>query len=304
MAPHSLAALIAVDWGSSSFRAFLLDSNGTILDKVTSDQGILVSDQGSDHGEILASNCAAWTKQYGPLPTVMSGMIGSRNGWVETDYVPCPVSAKELANALVSTPSNSAIVPKIVPGVSGPGLFGKTDVMRGEEIQAIGALTNLGRSSGLVCLPGTHSKWCETRDSKIQSVATYMTGELFALVSKTSSIGSLISGAEFHEESFLKGCETGQNNAVLANALFSVRADALLGNLNSKSPSSYLSGMLIGQELSAATDGLSPNDPIIVVGNDTLTHRYGIALASMGLSSEPLDSDTAFLTGIALLSQQ
>lgn len=296
------AALIAVDWGSSSFRAFLLDHNGTILDKVTSDQGILVSAQDANHAEILEKNCAVWTELYGPLPTLMSGMVGSRNGWIETGYVPCPASAKDLATALVTVPTNSPAPTKIVPGVCGPGLFGKTDVMRGEEIQILGALAYLGRTNAMVCLPGTHSKWCETRDAKIQSVATYMTGELFALVCSSSSIGSLVNDAEFDEDSFLNGCRTGNANGVFANALFSVRADTLTGNLDCKSPSSYLSGLLIGQELSAAISGVSTAHPIIVVGNDTLTHRYGIALASMGLATEPLDSDTAFLKGVTLLT--
>lgn len=295
------ASKIAIDWGSSAFRAFLLDENEHIIARTQTDDGVLQTNK-KEFEKILSETCTHWHDEHGPVPIIMSGMIGSRNGWVETEYVPCPTSAINIASKLVPVSGQNSLT-YIVPGVSGNNLFGSPDVMRGEEVQVFGALKILGEKDGIVCLPGTHSKWCVVKGGAIQSLTTFMTGEMFALMRTNSSLASLVAGEEFDQSSFLSGIDAGRSDAGLLNKLFSIRAGVLLDTLACQSYASYLSGMFIGHEIKAVKNTLQHLESVILVGNEGLTHRYTTALEAAGCCVTVVEADSAFLNGISLITQ-
>lgn len=297
------AKKMVVDWGSSSYRAFLLDEADNTIAQAKSDDGILTGNN-KDFSQILSDTCTLWGEDFETLPMILGGMIGSRSGWVETDYVACPASLDDLARALVSVEGARNKSIRIIPGISGTGLFGSPDVMRGEETQVFGALDMQSHDDAIVCLPGTHSKWCIVEGGKITSLTTFMTGEMYGLMRGSSSIGALAQDNDFDQPSFLEGVTAGQSDAGLLNKLFGIRADALLGNMHHRSPASYLSGMFIGQEIKAVSDAIKNINNVILVGNQNLTPRYAAALDSKNIHSFSLDSNHAFLRGVSLLSRR
>lgn len=294
------ACRIAVDWGSSAYRAFLLDAENRILAYTSTDDGVLML-AGKSYSQVIVETCGDWLKEAPGLPVIMGGAIGSRNGWKETPYVSCDASIGDLASACVSVENDGGLDIQIAPGVSGPDLFGGTDVMRGEELQIFGAIQILGLTDALICLPGTHSKWCVVEHGKITSVTSFMTGEMFGLIRRQSMIGSLIKDEEFHLPSFLTGVEEGSSAAGLLHKLFSIRADILLGNLACASAESYLSGMLVGAEVKAAADGIETDSEVLLIGNAGLTRRYTVALGQHAIKTAPVPPDQAFVKGISVL---
>jgi 2-dehydro-3-deoxygalactonokinase len=164
--------LIAVDWGTSNFRAFRLNAEGAVLARRSSPQGILRVGNGNFE-EFLRAEIGPWMAE-GEKKVLLCGMIGSRQGWVEAEYLPCPVGISDLANAVVQVPFSGAEV-WLVPGVIGPDAAGVPELMRGEETAAMGMVDAYG-GAGLVCFPGTHSKWIQLSERKIKSFTTCMTG--------------------------------------------------------------------------------------------------------------------------------
>ncbi len=294
------ASAIAIDWGSSTFRAFLVDETGAVLAQTSTEEGVMQVPEGR-FVDVLMNNCGNWLEEHGSLPVVMSGTIGSRNGWRETPYLPCPVSLKDLNHQSIPIENNLNLDIQVMPGVCGNNMFGCNDVMRGEEVQIFGAMDTLNLENALVCLPGTHSKWCEFKNGKIVSLTTFMTGEMFALIRNSSAIGRLVEDSDFDEASFLLGVEASRSEAGLLNALFSIRADALLGDLACRSRASYLSGMLIGREILAVCKAMNAIEDIVLVGSEALIHKYSRALAMEGVQSLSVGGNHAFLTGICLL---
>ena len=297
----SKVSMVFVDWGSSSFRAFLLSPNGDLLDQIHSDDGVFQVD---DYEGILARHCQKWLEAHGKLPVILAGTIGSRNGWLETPYLPCPASLNDLSKELHTVPNRRGLDIRITSGVEGAGFYGLHDVMRGEELQIFGAVDELELDDALLCLPGTHSKWCRVSGGQISSVTSYMTGELYALLRNNSSIGRLIEADDYEEANFLAGLAAVRANPHLSNLLFSVRASSLLGNLAASSSASYLSGILIGAELVAATEFMSDSESVLIVGNRRLVDRYSLGLEKLGKTAQTMEGDHAFLTGTKALMNE
>lgn len=293
-------SMIAVDWGSSAFRAYLLDQRGIILARKSSDDGVFLIKEGR-FSEVFEANCCDWLKKTPDLPIIMSGAVGSRNGWQEVPYIACATSAETLASSFVQVENDAGFNIHIVPGVTGPNFFGGDDVMRGEEVQIFGALSERGLQNAMVCLPGTHSKWCVVKDGKITSLTTFMTGEMFALMRRHSSVGPLIDDTDFDRDSFLAGLAAAKGAGGLLHGLFSVRADILLGKLDCTSDESYLSGMMLGYELSAVQGALGDGLDVLLVGSEGLSQRYEVALKSQGNSVSSVSADRAFVRGIMML---
>lgn len=292
---------IAIDWGSSTFRAYLVDEIGTVLAKVSTNEGVMQVPEGR-FIDVLMNNCGDWLDEHCFPPVVMSGTIGSRNGWREAPYLPCPVSIKDLQNQSLPIENDRKLDLQVMPGVRGDNMFGGNDVMRGEEVQIFGAMDILNLESALVCLPGTHSKWCEFKNGEIVSLTTFMTGEMFALIRNNSAIGTLVEDNDFDQSSFLIGAEACCPEAGLLNRLFSIRADTLLGDLSCRSRASYLSGMLIGREILAVRKAMNAMEGLVLVGNEALTHKYSTVLAIEGVQTHSVTGDCAFLAGMCLLS--
>lgn len=281
--------VIAVDWGISSFRAYLLDAEGRISDRRESGGGILRV-RGGDFAAALEAEIGRWLVQRRDALVVMSGMIGSRQGWREVPYVACPAEPAEIAQGMERVDWGEGEAEAwIVPGLLDESRPGQPDVMRGEETQVMGGLPALAAGSGLVCLPGTHSKWVRVENGVLQGFATYMTGEVFDLLQSHSILSrKMTKGAVTADRWFIEGLMLGRRGGLL-NRLFSARSRALTGDLPEAEVRSYLSGLLIGDELAAAV----PEQPadIHLLGAPALVALYQAALEKLGHRVERLDAD-------------
>lgn len=275
------AKLIAIDWGTSSFRAWLLGAGGTVIDEIPSGAGILAV-PGGDFEAALESALSPWVEQNA-LPMIASGMITSRNGWVETSYLPLPLDAGALAHSIV--PHKTALGRKIhfVTGAVRNPDHGLPDVMRGEETEIIGHLSQSGASDGLFVLPGTHSKWAVVSAGRVEHFETCMTGETFALLRQHSILGRLMTDGPGNDTAFRQGVEAGRMKGALLARLFSARSLALMGRLDGSQIVDYLSGVLIGDEVSSTWDGQST---VTIIGRGDLAERYHIALTQIGAEAE------------------
>ncbi len=279
--------MIAIDWGTSSLRVYRLDVRGAIAEARSSAQGILAVQDGA-FAQVLEREAGDWIAA-GERPILMSGMIGSRQGWVEAPYVECPAGLAQIAGALklVRWGDRQAW---IVPGLACRDASGVQDVMRGEETQVLGVLDALGAGQQLVCLPGTHSKWVTVRDGAIVSFATYMTGEVFAVLKAHSILGRMMSGSDSAEGAFADGVARSADGAGLLHHLFGVRARGLFGELKDTESPAYLSGLLIGHELRAAAGTARQ---LSLVCTPQLGALYTRACAALGVQTRLFDPDAA-----------
>ena len=291
--------MIAVDWGTSSFRAYRLNAAGVVLDTRSSPRGILTVADGG-FAAVLREEVGAWLEAERLM--LLSGMIGSRQGWHEAPYVPCPAGEPEIRAALVRLDFDWPGEVWLAPGLSCRA-HDVPDVMRGEEVQILGALDVLDDEDGLVCLPGTHSKWVRVRGRRIVGFETHMTGEAFAVFRQHSILGRLMppSGQEADPEdaAFAAGLARARTAGGLLHHLFGARSLGLMGDLPAAALPAYLSGLLIGHEL-AATAAIA--GPVHLIGSEALTRRYARALELSGRAAKPLAPDLA-AAGLHLLSQ-
>jgi 2-dehydro-3-deoxygalactonokinase len=243
--------------------------------------------------EALQSVVGDWFAT-GESQVIMSGMVGSRQGWMEVPYVECPVTERGISEGMkeLSWGEHRAA---IVPGLACRGETGVVDVMRGEETQILGAMSDLGDGEHLVCLPGTHNKWVFLRNRRFVSFSTHMTGELFALLQQHSILGRMMGApraelnAQFSEY-FDKGVARAREPGGLSHHLFGVRAESLFGRLPAEAASDYLSGLLIGHEIISVQPEART---ISLLGAAPLTARYARALANLGCRARILDEDGA-----------
>jgi 2-dehydro-3-deoxygalactonokinase len=292
--------MIGVDWGTSSFRAFRLDAAGRIGDRRAAPRGILTIESGRFDEELLRQ-VGDWIAD-GEDRVLLSGMIGSRQGWVEAPYLACPAGSAELAAALVAVPFEGAHV-LLVPGLSHHDTDGTPEVMRGEETQIVGVLAELDVETGLnglACLPGSHSKWASIAAGRIAGFATYLSGEAFAALRGHTILGRMMRDGPTEPDAFDRGVARAGDPGHLLHHLFGVRALGLFGKLAETDSASYLSGLLIGHEVRAAlADGAGP---VHLIGSGPLCALYGHALAALGVASVRHDEDAA-ARGLALIGR-
>jgi 2-dehydro-3-deoxygalactonokinase len=280
--------MIAVDWGTSSFRAYRLDASGAILDKRTAPLGILAVSDGQ-FAPALESQIGEWLEQ-GDAPVIMSGMIGSRQGWKEVPYARCPAGAEEIVAGVAMVSWAGGRSAWIAPGLSCHSATGIPDVMRGEETQILGVLDELPGQSLWICLPGTHSKWAHLESGRITEFATYMTGEVYAVMKAHSILGRMMREAAVDEDAFADGVVRARDAGGLLHHLFGIRASGLFGDLPDDKSSSYLSGLLIGHELAGVP---RLGESVYLLGSEQLTSLYEQALATRGITAHRLDQDAA-----------
>lgn len=305
--------LICVDWGSSNFRAFLLDGQANMLDVQNSDQGVLKL-QPDEFESCLLDRISPWLES-GKLPVLMAGMVGSQQGWSETSYVSCPVSLNGLSHHLYWVANTADLDIAIVPGVKGLSISGQPDVMRGEEVQIFGALHLLGQSQedALICLPGTHSKWAwiesgDNNEPKVVDFSTQMTGELHNVLLTQSILGRLSespeSGVPLNAGAVDKGFSRIQSHGGLLHHLFSARTDVLDGTLDARDVTAYLSGLLIGTEVKDMLAALPDVERIYLVGNDKLCGLYTNAIEKAGFSALTISGEQAACMGMLAIAEQ
>ena len=179
------AAFIGIDWGTTSFRAYLADADGRALETLDDGAGALALEPG-EHANYLGRRLAAWPR----LPVIACGMVGAKQGWREAPYVSCPAGLSDIAAAMAAVPFAGGEV-RIAPGLSAADRAGAPDVMRGEETQLLGALA-AGLGDGAYVLPGTHSKWARIGGGRILGFETFMTGEVFAVLKDHSVLGRMM----------------------------------------------------------------------------------------------------------------
>jgi 2-dehydro-3-deoxygalactonokinase len=286
--------LIAVDWGTSNFRAFRLAPDGAIRERRSSPRGILYV-QDAQFESVLSEEVGDWIEQ-GETQILLCGMVGSRQGWVEAAYLPCPVGIAELVRSAVRIPFSRAQV-QMIPGVIASDENGVPETMRGEETEAIGILETC-KGNGLVCLPGSHSKWIRLRDSRIWSFRTHFTGELFAALQKCTILGRTMTVADAKiSEAFEKGVARAGESGGLLHHLFGVRTLTLTGQILPEDSASYLSGLLIGHEVRNA---LESNTDVYLVGSSPLSSLYARVIELCG-GSPRIEGGPAAARGLAAI---
>lgn len=288
--------MIVVDWGTTNLRVFACSSDGTILNRAQSTQGIKTVPAGS-YPEVLAS----MIKKLGMssnLPIFVCGMAGAKGGWLEAPYCQAPLALEDLADHL--TPLPDGLNGYLLPGAKAASADGTSDVMRGEEIQVFGGMSRLGIRDAVLCLPGTHSKWVRVRDGQIVGFATFMTGELFQALSHT--ILACDTDAAHDPEAFGIGLEASVDaDYGLLHRLFSARTQVLDAVLEPGQVSAYVSGLLLGHELAESASFREPGDAVVLIGAETLCHRYREALAHFDTECILLESSDTACAGVAAL---
>ncbi len=291
--------LSAIDWGTSSLRGARLDASGQVLESREFPRGILTMPAGQFEA-VFHELFGDWMQQPHAL-CLISGMAGSRQGWQEAPYCPCPAGFAELGQHLLwLQPGRIALVPGLSCLGSDP--LKTPDVMRGEEVQIFGALHMAGRDSATLVLPGTHSKWVQVQGGRVTQFQTFMTGEVFALMSQHSILGKTLDlhGA-FDEAAFLQGVDQSHQPGSVLHHLFAVRTLGLFERLSAAQLASYLSGLLIGEEL--RTQALSAAAaPVIVIGSVALTLRYTLALQHLKITSQSRGAEATWAGLFALAS--
>lgn len=294
MTSDTSAYLLALDWGTSSLRAFLMQ-HGRIIDTRQSGHGIQHLPVAGVLGfeQAFAAIAGDWVRQWPTLAVVASGMVGSAQGWCEAPYVCCPADIRVLAQQHVRVPSGLGPDLAIAPGVlfDQPGQI--PDVMRGEEIQIAGALSENPPWAARCCmlLPGTHSKWVEVQDGELVRFSTFMTGELFSVLCQHSILGRLLPeirnvSREPDREAFELGLAQAQQGHAgdLTHQMFATRTLGLTGRLPPAALADYLSGLLIGSELVSGLSGVHGRErmPLVMIGEPALCKRYADALRYFG----------------------
>jgi 2-dehydro-3-deoxygalactonokinase len=289
--------LIGVDWGTSNFRAFRLDTAGKVIERRSYPTGVLKVQEGK-FAETLRAQIGDWIAA-GETRVLLCGMVGSRQGWAEANYLRCPVNIEDFAQAVVRIPFAGAEA-VLIPGVIGEDSTGIPEVMRGEETEVMGIVDSC-EDQGLVCLPGTHSKWIELRSGSIVRFLTCMTGEMFAALRKCTILSKLMnSDIAVDDASFLRGVARSAEIGGLLHHLFSVRTLVLTGELKEENSASYLSGLLIGHEVRAA---MPVNANVHLVGAAQLCKLYGTVIGACG-GTFTLEDEDAAARGLAAIGRR
>jgi 2-dehydro-3-deoxygalactonokinase len=275
-------ALIAIDWGTTSARAYRMDADAAVLAMRSAPLGIASLHDGG-FGAALDALLEDWRAIA--APRIACGMIGSRQGWVEAPYAVCPADLAALAGMLTVTPGGELAV---VPGVRCLDRAGVPDVMRGEETQLVGAVRP-DESRVLAVLPGTHCTWAIVERGSLVEFATFMTGELYAVLLAHSILGRMsregTGTPPAAGSAFARGVARGAAGDGFAHAVFGARTLALAGELAPEDVGDWLSGVLIGDELRAARhwarDRGFDADEVRVIGDDAIVARYVRALEAI-----------------------
>ncbi len=285
------AEIIAADWGTSHLRVWGLKGD-TVVHEAASDQGMGQLSRDGFEPTLLAL-IADWLPEGQVTPVIICGMAGSRQGWVEAPYraVPC----LPLGGLLAQAPCRDLrLAVHIVQGLQQAK---PADVIRGEETQVAGFLAQNPGWDGVICLPGTHSKWVHVSAGEVVSFQTFLTGEMFALLSEQSVLRHSVAG--WTEDGFAEGVAQGMERPErLMARLFGLRAEALLDGLAADMARARLSGLLIGAELAAAKPYWL-GQRVAVIGAAPLAQHYAQALGTLSAPVSTHDAIAMTLAGLA-----
>jgi 2-dehydro-3-deoxygalactonokinase len=298
MATQQQTAWIAVDWGTSAMRAWALGADGDILAHARSADGMSVL--GSEEYEpALIRLAGAWLPEMPaePIPVVICGMAGARQGWREAPYRTVPCAPVDSGAGMAVPTADRRLAVRIVPGLR---QLDPPDVMRGEETQLAGLAAGLGTTSAIACMPGTHCKWVRLDKGLVTAFRTCMTGELFDVIATRTVLRHSIADEGADDTALMQAVgETLANPQRLAGALFGIRAADIVTGSDPRAARSRLSGLLIGAEL-AATRQLWESETVHLVGLNTVCRAYALGLESAGSNPVIEDVDKLTLAGLAL----
>ena len=285
--------LLAIDWGSSALRGALVDPSGRVIDSREVARGMLTIQPGG-FSEVFESHFGDWMDGRATR-CLMAGMVGSRQGWAEAPYCPCPAGLEDIAGHLLHLTSTAGTKRRvaIVPGISCEHA-GVPDVMRGEEIKILGALDLLQTDDATLVLPGTHSKWATVEGGRIRSFSTVMSGEFYALLRQHSILARTLPPEDgaLDGDAFDRGVAHAFAAGGLMQAAFSVRTLALFERLPPAAMPSYLSGLVIGEELRCRP--LAGCREVVVIGAPVLAERFERALGQRGVGVRRFGEEAAW----------
>jgi 2-dehydro-3-deoxygalactonokinase len=283
---------LAVDWGTTNRRVFRIES-GEVVATERDDRGAAAVS-----AEDYPAEVAGIRARMGDLPMLLAGMVGSTIGWRDVPYVATPTGIAALSQGLAWIDARTAIVPGVA--MRDPA---KPDVMRGEEVQLLGAVeAGLVPENALLCQPGTHCKWVWIQDRQIARFTTAMTGELFALLRGHSILAGQLSGQVIDGDAFREGVRRGAARDLLT-ALFGIRAGKVLGYRDDADAASYASGLLIGADVAARIEE-GGGTHVYILADPTLGGLYATAIDTLGGTSTVIDSHQAFIAGIICIQEQ
>lgn len=287
-----MSPFLAIDWGTTNRRVYRIEG-GAVAETARDGLGVTAMKE-RDYGAELA----ALRKRFGDLPVLMAGMVGSTIGWRELPYVALPAGFEALAAGLLWLDERTVIVPGLKSDSSG-----RADVMRGEEVQLLGAVAaGLVPEEALLCQPGTHCKWALLRGQAVIEFVTAMTGELYALLRHHSVLGLQLAGEAQPGAAFRAGVKRGSGQD-LAAALFEIRALGMFDRLSPEDAPSYASGLLIGSDV-AMRLAQYPGQAVNILADPTLGALYRSAVETLGRTASLIDSKAAFVAGITAIWEQ
>lgn len=293
---HEPIKWIAADWGTSNLRCWAMSSSGHVLFRAESESGMnAIVKSGGNFETALLELIRPWLREGETIRVEACGMVGAKQGWIEAPYCETPCSPATLRSEAPS--SDDGIEVWIRSGVkqSAP-----PDVMRGEETQIAGLLSLHPEFEGLVCLPGTHTKWAQIRNKEIQGFQTFFTGEVFSLLANQSVLRLTLAPEGTDETAFLQGVTTSfQSPESLLSDGFRLRAEALLEELDGVEARSRLSGLLLGHELAGVFKASDQPEFVFLVGSDELVELYRVALSSLSITHRSITNESAILGGLS-----
>lgn len=285
---------IAVDWGTTNLRVWAMGPKG-VLAAATSDNGMGKLDRDRFEPALLAL-IAPWLADDRRTDVIACGMVGSRQGWHEAPYRAVPCTPLDGASLVVVPTRDPRLSVRLVPGLK---QLSPADVMRGEETQIAGVLALTPAYDGIICLPGTHSKWAHVSAGEVVSFQTFMTGEMFALLSQASVLRHGMTGEGWDEAAFAEGLSDALSRPERIGArLFGIRAEGLIAGLSSAAARARLSGLLIGIELAAARPYWL-GQAVTIVGSEGVAQSYARALQAQGAEPRMISGTEAVLAGLA-----
>jgi 2-dehydro-3-deoxygalactonokinase len=303
MNPMDSSVTIFGDWGTSRLRLYLRQGK-MVLDR--RDGPGIGSLNGASPRDVFLDLVGDW-REAGPSMALLCGMVGSRNGWQEAAYAPCPANAADIRERLLHIDADGLPV-AIVPGLSCRNALGGPDVMRGEETQILGALSlnpELAKGRHLLALPGTHTKWVVVEDGAITSFLTAPVGELYALLREHSILAKAAPGdGPESPEGFARGVAriVAQGPARLPHLIFETRSRQLIDGLPKDEAMGFLSGLLIGADTATTSSWFGDLGQVSLIGAPALSVLYAQAIAAHGGTSVTVDGDAAVLAGLTTLS--
>lgn len=294
-------AFIAGDWGTTRLRLYLCGADGAVLGRAQAEGAAVPG-----HAARFAAAVAGWDAAHGKLPAVLGGMVGSTIGWKDVPYFTCPARPGDIAGGALRFDHDGHAI-AIVPGLKCTGLTGAPDVMRGEEVQILGALRldpALAKGRHIFCMPGTHAKWVEVVDGAVARFQTALSGELFELLRKHSVLARDGGEVDMDSDALKLGLKTARQPADLLHLLFSARSRVVTGEMPKGDAASYLSGLVLGKDVATAAALFGLTGTVHLVCTPQLAALYATALADYGLAAAVVDGDDAALVGLAQLYKE